>query len=153
MDEAEKIAEEALILRLLVGLHEDKDGRPITSYVDPDSSEGKKALAALARQVREGTLSYLARDQLALALDPETPSPIPGNKPICRIKFERVDKGNPPTWARDEIIAHWIDIWLWKNNSSKAGAAIHAATSHFRIGRSRLYEIWQQYKERFFVVR
>ena len=69
----EKIAEEMLLLRLLAGFHDDEKGRPIVSYLRRNSPEERAARGVLARQLRDGTLGAIARELLALAIDPKTP--------------------------------------------------------------------------------
>ena len=56
-----RLDDDVLILRLLAGFHEDKRGRPVISYLKPNSSEERVARAALARQIRNGTLGGIAR--------------------------------------------------------------------------------------------
>jgi hypothetical protein len=61
MDDTEKIAEELLILRLLTGHTANKQGHEVTIYLKHNSLEERKARAALAQQLRDGTLGYIAR--------------------------------------------------------------------------------------------
>jgi hypothetical protein len=153
MTDDEKIAEDVLILRLLTGFHEDDAGRPVISYLDHDSEEGKRARAALARQLRDGTLVYPAREILARGIDPEmsevTPEAAAAATPlIWKIEFTSPHRNHKPTWARDRLVIDFIRGWLRKdpNNPPKEDAAIRAAGDHFPLKRSRIAEIWQHHK-------
>jgi hypothetical protein len=144
------VEDEKLILRLLAGLHEDEAGHAFISYLKHNSSEERKARAVLARQIRDGTLGGIARELLALAIDPQTSSPIPGMGPIWEIQLKSKARRHKPTWARDLLVAHFIKQWMRKNasrdGSTKEEAARAAAEQHFKLERSRIAEIWQQHK-------
>jgi hypothetical protein len=140
----EKIKEEMLILQLLAGFHEDENKVPLTDYLAPDSCEGESARVALARQVRAGTLSYLVRDLLALMIAPEIPSPL-GIKPTRKLTFENFRK--PSTWARDQVVIHFFKQSIMRSNASLK-ATMYDAVDRFKIGRSRVYQIWKEHTQR-----
>jgi hypothetical protein len=144
------VEDEKLLLRLLAGLHEDETGRAVISYLKHNSLEERNARAVLARQIREGTLGGIARELLALAIDPQTPSPIPNMRPIWEIQLKSKARRHKPTWARDRLVVYFIKQWMRKNasrdGSTKEEAARAAAEQHFKLERSRIAEIWQQHK-------
>jgi hypothetical protein len=107
-DERAAIGEEKLILRLLAGFDENKSGAAATFYPERDSDAERESRAALARQIRAGNLAGMSRELLALAIDPDTPSVIPGTHAIRRLKFEDGQGGAKDTWARDRIIVQFI---------------------------------------------
>jgi len=140
----EAIADDKLIMRLLAGFHVDERGREVTSYLQPNSVAEKKARTALARQLRDGTLSFFAKELLALAIDPSTPSPMPNMRPTRKIKFENPTRGNPSTWARDLAIIYFINR---RRRTKSIEQAIGEAADHYGLERSRTWEIWTQYNK------
>jgi hypothetical protein len=142
----EEDKQDKLVLRWLAGFHEDEKGRPITSYLGRNSPEECKARTVLARQLRANTLSGLAREILALAIDPETPSER-GIPAVWKIEFTSPARGGKSTWARDRLIVAFIRQWLRENPDESEEAAVGAAEDAFGLGRSRIAEIWQRYKE------
>jgi hypothetical protein len=147
MSEAEKIAEEALILRLLAGFAEDDRGQPITSYLKHNSREEKRARALLAAQIREGKLAGFAKELLALAIDPATPSTHLGMKPTRTVQFISPSRGKASTWAHDLLVADFIKRKL--HECPKKEAALAAAADRFNIKRSRLQQIWKAHEKSF----
>jgi hypothetical protein len=145
---AGEIEEDKLVLRLLAGFHEHGKGRVIVSYPKRNSPDESKSRAALARQLRNGTLGGIARELLALAIDPETPSAIPDMRPLHKIEFKNPARRNKPTWARDRLVVQFIKEWLAGDLVRKEDSARHAAVQHFGLGRSRVAEIWHEYKDR-----
>ncbi len=81
----EKIADEWLCLRLLAGYAEDEQGRVVTSYLRHNSYEEREARAALARRLRDIGPLGSTLELLALAIDPRTPSNLPGMRPTRKI--------------------------------------------------------------------
>jgi hypothetical protein len=138
--DADKWADEALILGLLAGYNGDD---PSTiSFLKRNSSEEKRARALLAAQLRDGTLGGFAKELLALALDPHTPSEHPGMHPIRTIQFLSPARGKRATWVRDLLVIDFIRSELRKNKNPKREAAFKAAEARFNIKRSRLQRIW-----------
>jgi hypothetical protein len=140
------ITEELIVLRFLAGFDEDENGVPITRYLKRNSPEERQARVILARQLRENTLGGFAREILALALDPETPS-ITGIPAVWKIEFTSLARGGKSTWARDRLIVAFIRQWLREHPGKSDEAAIGAAEDVFGLGRSRIAEIWQAYKK------
>jgi hypothetical protein len=151
MDDREKVADEMLIMRLLAGFHVDKNGREGTSFLASNSFEERKARTILARQLRDGKLGYLTRELLALAIDPRTPSAMPGMQPTRKIKFESPARGKPSTWARDLAIVYFIKNELYEHRDDKSWKsdepAINAASDHYGLERSRTREIWTRWNK------
>jgi hypothetical protein len=148
MGDQEKIADEMLVMRLLAGFHVDEDGREVTSYLRKNSFEERRARTILARQLRDGTLGYLVKELLALAIDPRTPSAVPDMRPTRKIKFESPARGKPPTWARDLAIIHFIRQHLHKHPSKCDEPAVVEASEHYGIDRTRVWKIWTQWRRR-----
>jgi hypothetical protein len=138
----EKIANEKLILRLMAGYHVDARGREVTSYIEPDSAEGKQARAALARLVRDSIAGFVG-ELLALAVDPDTPSAIPGMHPIWTFEFKSPARNKRSTLARDLAVVYFITA-LTREKRLKP---LQAAAAHFGIKYSRLHAIWSQHKK------
>ena len=139
--------EDRLIYHLLAGFSENKNGRPVTAYPPPNSREEREARTALARQLREGRLIGIARELLALAIDPTTPSQFPGLQPILVVQLRAKARRSKSTWARDLLVVAYVRSWLRKN-PGKEEAARAAAEKHFKLKRSRIAEIWKQHKLR-----
>jgi hypothetical protein len=146
---ADWVAEEELILRLLAGFHVDENGRQVTSYLTADSPEEKRARALLAQQLRAGTLSFIAREMLALAIDQDATSEYV--EPTRKLVFKSRKQGPPSDWARNQIIAQFIMMELQRNNGHiKIEPAIRAAEIKFGLSRSQVMEIWTQRTNRYF---
>jgi hypothetical protein len=152
----EKIADEMLLMRLLAGYHVDRKGREITSFLKPDSQEERKARAVLAEQLRDGTLSYLGKMLLALAIDPHLPlEPWMRMRPTLKVKFQKPQRGGKPsTWARDWAIIDFIKMQLFENrklpeedpNRWKSDEpAIGEASDRYGMERSRVWAIWTEW--------
>jgi hypothetical protein len=135
--------EELLLMRLLAGLDDDNPNEP--KFLEPDSPDEKRARAALAKQVREGRLGGFAKELLALAIDPWTETTWPGMRPTRKIKFTSATPGPPATWARDLLIVHFIREQL-RDNGGPEDAALKAAETKFRLGKSQTHAIWQRSK-------
>jgi hypothetical protein len=135
--------EELLLMRLLAGLDDDKPIEPL--FLDSDSPDEKLARIALAKQLRDGRLGGLAKELLALAIDPWTESTWPGMRPTRKIKFTSATPGPPSTWARDLLVVHFIREQL-RNNVGPQDAALKAAETQFKLGKSQIYAIWQRAK-------
>jgi hypothetical protein len=122
----------------------DASGQPITRYLKHNSPEEREARAALARRVRD-SMSGFSGELLALAIDPLTPSSIPGMKPTRRVRFESPARGKSSTWARDSLVVDFIrrrrfDGW-------KQEAAIAAAMKQFGMKRSAVQAAWAQHQK------
>src|SRR5437660_619071 len=130
-DDADKWAEDALILRLLAGFADDERGRPITSYLKHNSSEERRARALLAAQIRAGRLGGFAKELLALAIDPRTPSTHLGMKPTRTVQFVSPARGKGSTWARDLLVIDFIRAQL--RECPQREPALAAAEAHFKI--------------------
>jgi hypothetical protein len=145
-DIAGKIEEEKLVLRFLAGFHEDKKGRVIIRYPKRNSPEARKARTVLARQLRNNTLGDIAREILAYAIDPETPSErdIP---PVWKIEFTSKARGTKSTWLRNRFINAFITQWLRENPDKSEEKAKGAVEEAFGLESSRVAEIWQRHKE------
>jgi hypothetical protein len=139
----EKAADEMLILRLLAGFHEDENGRAITSRLDKDSPEERQARKVLAQQLRDGILNPITRELLALAIDPETPSPHPTMRPTRKVVFQRPPKGGTLDWARERVIIYDIKDQISQGKANQE-AVTDVAYRH-RLNRSRVWEIWTAY--------
>jgi hypothetical protein len=135
--------EELLLMRLLAGFDDENPAAAI--FLDSDSPDEKLARAALAKQLREGRLGGFAKELLALAIDPWTESTWPGMKPTRKIKFTNATPGPSTTWARDLLIVHFIRQQLRKNGG-KDDAALKAAETKFRLGKSQTHAVWQRWK-------
>jgi hypothetical protein len=140
------VEEEKLVLRFLAGFHEDKKGRVIVSYPKRNSSEERKARTVLARQLRNNTLGGIAREILACAIDPETPSDL-GIPSVWKIKFTSRARRNKSPWVRNRFVVAFIELRLRHNPDESEEAAKGAAEDAFRLGRSQIAEIWQRHKE------
>jgi hypothetical protein len=135
--------EELLLLRLLAGFDDDNPSEP--RFLDQDSPDEKIARAALAKQIREGRLGGFAKELLALAIDPWTKTTWPGMRPTRKIKFTNATPGPPSTWARDLLIVHFIRQQL-RDNGGKDDAALKAAETKFKLGKSQTHAVWQRRK-------
>jgi hypothetical protein len=100
--DAEKIADEALSIRLLAGWDVDS-GKQVN--LKHNSVDETKARAALARIIRE-RMSGFSGELLALAIDPKTESSWPDMRPARKIKFEK--PGRPSTLMRDKMVVDYI---------------------------------------------
>ena len=143
----ERIADEVLILRLLAGFHVDENGRQVTSYLTPGSLEEKRGRAVLARQLREGTLSFTAKELLALAIDPDAASQYVAR--TRKVEFKALKQGPGSDWLRNQLVIDFItkhQLAQWKQCPDRVEleAAIFEAERQFPIKRSQLMEIWAQ---------
>ena len=151
---AKKITDEMLVLRLLAGFHEDEQGRPVTSYPEEDSEEEKRARAVLARQIRRGTMGFMTKELLAVAINPAKPSRFVGQ--TRRIEFGGLQQGRGSNWARNRVIIQFITLDLWRQRrvnpkgKVKLNAAVHAAIKEFGLSRSQLLDIWKHRSIRVF---
>jgi hypothetical protein len=137
------IAEEALLMRLLAGLDDNDPNKP--KFLDPDSPDEKRARAALAKQLREGRLGGFARELLALAIDPWTKTAWEGMRPTLKITFASATPGPRATWARDLLIVYFIREQL-RDKGGPEDAALKAAETKFRLGKSQTHAIWKRWK-------
>ena len=146
-DDDAKMRDEMLMLRLLAGLHVDKRGREITRYLKSNSPEERQARAVLAREVRS-KIPGIVGDLLALAIDPRTPSRVPGKRPTRYVRFESPHRGRPSTWARDQAVLYFIQKYAYGYRGEfKTEALLQEITSQFPgIGRSRAHQLWKQYE-------
>ncbi len=139
----EKSADELLAIRLLAGCQFEGDGLVTTSYLKHNSHEERQARAALARMVRASMRGF-SGELLALAIDPRTPSKIPGMRPTRKIKFESPTRGNSAKWGRDLMVVDFIKAQLRESRSPpKFEAAIVAAMEHYQISRRQVRDIWK----------
>ncbi len=116
-------ADEMLLMRLLAGYR-----RGVISSLPKNSPEEQKARKLLAQQLRDGSIAYYTRELLALAIDPETPSAVPGLSPARKIVFQKPPKGGSLTWARDRVIIYEIKKRIWQGETDEkavTGAAEH----------------------------
>jgi hypothetical protein len=141
----QKIADEVLITRLLGGLPVDGKKPLVTNY-DLTPKEEKRARAALAQQLRNAGFELLA-----LAIDPDTPSPVPGLRPTRKILIQALTQGPAQHSIRNQLIIGYITEHLQqqlRDNPKwpvpKLKTAISDAMPKFDLGRSTLMEIWEQ---------
>jgi len=146
-DRERKMADEAEALRLLAGFSADR-GRPIIQYLKRNSPAERKGRTALARCVRD-SMRGLAGELLALAIDPYTPSKIPGMKPTRRIRFESPARGKSSTWARDLSVVGFIRTQRahWTDGKFKQDAVVQAAMSKFGLSRATVQAIWRRHTD------
>ena len=113
--DAEKMADEEAIVCFFAG-----DGTNAPRYPKHNSREEKNARAAMARRVRDFMQGFSA-EMIALAIDPDTPSRIPGLKPLRKIRFESVARGKASTWRRDLRVADFIRREIGKSDQPRKG--------------------------------
>lgn len=138
-------ADEMLLMRLLAGYHVDQNGREITKFLDKNSPEEHKTRKLLAQQLRDGSIAYYTRELLALAIDPATPSAVPGLSPTRKIVFQKPPKGGSLTWARDRAIIYEIKKRIWQGETDEK--AVTGAAEHYGLERSRTWEIWTAWRK------
>jgi len=150
--DAEKMADEKLALRLLIGFTDDGT----TNYKLTDEEE-KQARAELARRVR-GQITGIDAERLALAIDPDTPSKIPGLVPTRKIQFEPITRGPGATYARDQLVIQTINEELHSQGMQQEHlspelrkppqmeAAYAVAASLFNLRRSSVQSISKNYR-------
>jgi hypothetical protein len=66
-------------------------------------------------------------------------------RPTRKIRFTSATPGPPSSWARDLLIVHFIRQQL-HDNGGKDDAALKAAETKFRLGKSQTHAIWQRWK-------
>jgi hypothetical protein len=137
------IADEELVMQLLAGW-DGSAGEPV--YCKKNSNEEARAREALARIIR-AKLHGFSGELLALAIDPKTPSPIPGMKPTRKIQFENPKRGKPSQWARELLIVGFIRREMRKGKNGKLEPCLLEAEKKFGLSRSRLHEIWQDHQK------
>jgi len=149
--DAEKAADLEIVLRLLAGLTD--DGK--TDY-ELTGEQEKQARAALARLVRD-QMTGIEAELLALAIDPDTPSRIPGLPPTRKIQFGPITQGPGATWARDQLVIHCINEELHSQGKQQEHlspelrkppqmeAAYAVAKSRFKLSRSSVQSIWKNH--------
>jgi len=142
-NDAEKIADELLMMRLLSGFHVE-NGIEVTRYLKHNSHGERLARVALAREVRASMWGFVG-ELLALAIDPRTPSSWPGMRPTRRIKFESPTRGKGSTWARDLAVISLIRERL--RDDPKLEAALSAASERYGIKRNRVHAIWKKHEK------
>jgi hypothetical protein len=142
-----KVADEELSLRLLAGFRM-KNGSPTKGeFPKHNSFEERQARAALARIVRDHVPGF-SGELLALAIDPLTPSKIPGMKPARRVAFTSPARGRSSTWARDMfVIDHIRQRTTMFNTEDKEDAALKSAENRFDLTHATVKSIWGKYKK------
>jgi hypothetical protein len=140
----EKAADELLLMRLLAGYHVDQDGVEVTDF-RLTSREERRAREVLAQQLRDGSLAWLTKELLALAIDPDTPSAQPDLWPTRKIVFQRPPKGGSLTWARDRAII--FEIKKRRRQGETDEDAVTGAAERYGLERSRTWEIWTAWKK------
>jgi hypothetical protein len=138
----EKMADEALSIRLLAGF--DVDTGKTDAFLKHNSPDEKKARGALARIVRYRVGGF-AGELLALAIDPSTPSTWPNMKPTRRVKFESPARGKSSTVLRDILVVGFIRRSRI-NGSPKLEPHLAAAEKRFGLKRSGVHKIWKAYE-------
>lgn len=142
-----KVADENLSLRLLAGFRM-KNGLPVRGeFPGHNSFEERQARAALARIVRDHVPGF-SGELLALAIDPLTPSKIPGMKPARRVVFTSPARGRSSTWARDMfVIEHIRQLTTMFKTEGKEDAALKSAENHFGLSYATVKSVWGKYKK------
>jgi hypothetical protein len=141
-----KIADETLSMQLLAGVHFSKKGRPAIRYLKHNSAEERNARAALARTVRDFMPGF-SGELLALAIDPRTPSKIPGMAPTRRIRFESPARGKSSQWARDLLVVGAIRRALFHSKTGKEDQACAVAEQQFGLSPAAVKKIWRRHKK------
>src|SRR5665213_1622650 len=99
-------ADAVLIMQLLAG-REVRAGKVNIRYLPRNGPEERRARSALAREVRRHMKGF-SGELLALAIDPRTPTAIPGMRPTRKILFIGAAQGKESKWARDLRVVHFI---------------------------------------------
>lgn len=139
----DKMADEALSIRLLAGFDVDSGH---TSFLKHNSFEERNARAALARVVRDQMRGF-SGELLALAIDPRTASTWPNMKPARKIRFESPGRGKGSTLMRDKLIVDFIRRQRFNGTTDKIDPHLAAAEKHFGLKRSRVHQIWNAYEK------
>ena len=146
-EDDELMQNEEMILRLLCG-YARKNGKTAISYLKKGGPEERAGLKALAAEVRRKMTGF-SGELLALAIDPWTPSKIPGMKPTRRIKFESPARGKSIAWIRDLEIVALVNKTLRVQSAKmkpgakvKLDAALAAAEKEYGLSRTRIHKIW-----------
>ena len=140
-----KIADEELSIELLAGMTTGPDRQAVTCYPEKNGRrecEGRKALARIIRDHVPG----FAGELLALAIDPSTPSKVPGMTPTRHIQFESRAQGKQSQWARDMLVVHTIRHALFHSTSGKEDAACAEAEKAFGLSAAAVKKIWRRHK-------
>ena len=138
--------DDILSLQLLAGLVRSREAIA-TEFPKHNSAQEKKCRAALARIVRSRVQDFWIGEFLALAIDPDTPSRIPGVKPPRRIRFQSPARGLPSTAMRDLWIAALIRNLTIRG--VKKEAALKSAEEAYGINRSTALAACRRYSAAF----
>jgi hypothetical protein len=130
------------IIELLSGRTvQDQRDLPQQVYLEEGGAEELEARRALARELRTSIpLNLGLRFLLANLIDPDC-----GDEVERRIRFEHRREGQPSSDARAEKkIAEFI--WSRVQGGAQMKAAIPDATRKFKLGRTRIREIWRHWE-------
>jgi hypothetical protein len=138
-----KMADEGLALQLLAGW---QDGQTTTKYPKRDSIDEAAARAALARIVRDHMPGF-SGELLALAIDPATPSKVPGMTPTRRVQFESPGRGKSSNWARDLLVVGHIRQALACSRTGKEYPELVSAAQALCLSLPAVKKIWERHKK------
>lgn len=139
----DKAADTILAIRLLASY----DVNTTRAKVSRGGQQEKRERAALARLVRDSMKGFPG-ELLALAIDPQTPSNIPGMYPTCKISFNNRSTGKWSTWARDLAVLDCIRAFRWASpRRPKLEAAYAEACAQFNIKPKTAQAIWLRHQK------
>jgi hypothetical protein len=138
----EKMADEALSIRLLAGFDVDKSEN--VAFPKNFGAEERKLRAALARTIREQMRGPSA-ELLALAIDPFTPSTWPHMRPTRKIRF--VNPGQQSKLMIEKQVVDFICRLRFNSTQERDQKFyITAAMDKFDLKYSRVHAIWHIYE-------
>jgi hypothetical protein len=131
------------IVELLCGRAEqDQHGLPAHIYMQDGSAEELEARRALARLLRSSTpIEIGLRCILADLIDPDR------DEVDRQIKLKNRREGKPSNALAEKTIAEYIEAMLTDNGETRQlKYAISKAEERFGLGRTRLLEIWREWR-------